>query len=89
MMEATKQEVVMPAKTPVGSVAGVVTTEALSPTTLDACDRCGAAGLWHVLFASGNDLVLCGHHAVVLGFVDHDKSHAAYREENRQQGSSS
>lgn len=85
-MEATK-ETVMPA--PVKPSHEVLTAEPVKPTTLDTCDRCGAAALLHVMLTSGNELYFCGHHGVKYGFADPKVSHAAYREENRQQGSSS
>ncbi|MDN5747383.1 MAG: hypothetical protein L0H64_02460 [Pseudonocardia sp.] len=38
-----------------------ITTPSL--TRLDRCDRCGAAALVRATFASGCELLFCGHHA--------------------------
>ncbi len=39
------------------------TLEARELSALDRCDACGAQAYVRVVFASGNDLVFCGHHA--------------------------
>lgn len=57
-----------------------------NPTTLETCDRCGAAGLWRLVLPSGNDLMFCGHHAKKYGIAGAD-SHSIYENENKTQGS--
>ena len=44
------------------------------------CDRCPGQALWRVMFASGGELLLCGHHSRKAGFTAED-SHYAYQAE--------
>ncbi len=74
--------------TPTASPPAPVAVRIARPSLLETCDRCGAAALWRIHVAGG-ELLFCGHDAVKAGLVKIDVAHAAYRNENRQKGSSS
>jgi hypothetical protein len=58
-----------------------------APNAKDECDRCMQPALWRVMFATGKELLFCGHHAQKYGFAGKDESHAHYQNENKQKGS--
>ena len=40
-----------------------------APNAKDECDRCMQPALWRVMFATGKELLFCGHHAQKYGFT--------------------